>query len=171
MRTFAAIVVATLLAFLTAATAQASGAPPPPGWGQPAPLPPANGVGKATFKHGGPVLTLPLQKIEVTDLGGTTVVGVRYIDPSQQNSLSLHFGVRALAPGPVLEALITGVTARTKAGGVSKGNSGQTRCRLVLTKLSKTEVAGTANCEPMFQMNGKDAAAPIQDLRFEAKAK
>ena len=37
----------------------------PPGWGQPAPLPPANGEGQVIFKHGGTTLTLPLNKIEI----------------------------------------------------------------------------------------------------------
>ena len=57
---FASIVLACSLAL-------AQGAPPPPGWGKPAPLPPANGQGQVSFKQAGTPFTLPLQKIEITN--------------------------------------------------------------------------------------------------------
>jgi hypothetical protein len=87
----------TALAFLFSTAicclALAQGQAPPPGWGQPAPLPPANGEGQVTFNHGGTALALPLNKIEIdTSTPDLILVSLTYVDGKQENKLQLSFG-------------------------------------------------------------------------------
>lgn len=161
----------TLLAVL-AQPAQARGPRPPPGFGKPSPLPPANGTGTMSFEHGGPALTLPLNKVEITKTSsGAFMYSLVFVDADQKNRASLAFILLEAKPQKVADSLITGVLFRTKAGGTSKGNANKTVCNLVLTTADDKSVAGTASCDPMFALDGTTPAKPARGIRFEAKVK
>ena len=93
MRRLSRTTLLSVLSMLVCSPALAEGPPPPPGWGQPRALPPANGDGQVTFKHGGNPVTLPLNKIEIdTSVKDMFIVSLTYVDPAQENRLELTFG-------------------------------------------------------------------------------
>ena len=149
--------------------ARAEGPPPPPGWGKPAPLPPANGTGKVTFKHGGTPMALPLNEITI-DSGqpDMLIVSLAYVDASQENKLDLTFASMPKLgkndPHP-----ITGFVVRTKAHGLSKDSANRTKCDLVIVTLTKAEVSGTLSCKGMTDMSAQEAAPDVTDVKFEGK--
>lgn len=142
---------------------------PPPGWGKPKALPPANGTGTASFRQGGHPIALPLQELEVTAVGAMRLVSLKYVDATQTTQLELTFG--ASGPGPVPEAQVTGLVARSKAGGVSRVVGRKTRCGLLVRSLSDGQVEGSASCSPMFRLDGASPAPDVTELRFTARAR
>lgn len=167
LRTFTAAALASMAVF-----ALAEGLAPPPGWGQPKPPPPANGTGLVTFKHGDAAVELPLNQIEIKEISKDPpiqTISLVFVDAKNENKFQLAFGAQGKA-GKVDDMLITGVSATTKAGGTSKGNHRQTRCALTVTKLTASEVEGTASCAPMFAKDATTAAKPVTAIKFSAKA-
>ncbi|MBI5068159.1 MAG: hypothetical protein HZB56_07950 [Deltaproteobacteria bacterium] len=150
-----------------AACALLLGAPahagPPPGRAAPA----ANGTGRATFRLGAHLHSLPLTHQEVkAGAGGMTRVTVEYAD-DQGNQLQLTFGARA--KGVVPDTQITGVVARSRAAGAARAAVGQTRCGLTLEALSDQQVSGRATCRPMFALDGRTPAHDLADLEFSVR--
>jgi hypothetical protein len=166
LRTFAAA------AFVSVAvSALAEGTAPPPGWGKPKPPPPANGTGKVTFTHGDMAVELPLNQVEIKQISKEPllqVVSLDFVDAKNENRFQFAFSTQGKA-GKVGDEFITGATAKTKAGGISKGNHGQSKCGLTVTKLGAKEVEGTASCAPMFGMDGTTAAKPVTAIQFSAR--
>ncbi len=151
--------------------AVAQGHPPPPGWGQPAPLPPANGQGQVTFNHGGTALTLPLNSIEInTSTPDLFLVSLTYVDASQDNKLELTFGsmpkLGKSDPHP-----ISGFVVRTKAHGLSKSSANRTKCDFVIAKLTPQDVSGTLSCKGMTDMSAENAAPEVTDVKFDGRLK
>jgi len=92
MRKSSNVVSGCLLSILICSMAVAADLSPPPGWGQPASLPPPEGKGQMTFKQGGKEMTLPLNKIEIDDkIPDILVVSLTYVDARQENKLELTF--------------------------------------------------------------------------------
>jgi hypothetical protein len=142
---------------------------PPPGWGQPAPLPPANGQGQVTFDHGGTAFTLPLNKIEIdTSTPDMFIVSLTYVDAKQENKLQLTFGSMPKLgkndPHP-----ISGFVVTTKAHGLSKTSGNKTKCDFVITKLTAQDAAGTLSCKGMTDMSAENAAPDVTGVKFDGR--
>jgi hypothetical protein len=171
MRNSSAAALAFLLSVVTCSPALAQGQPPPPGWGQPAPLPPANGEGQITFNHGGTALTLPLNKIEIdTSTPDMIMVSLIYVDAKQENKLELYFTSMPKL-GKNDPRLITGFTVKTKAHGLSKSSANRTKCDFVIGKLTTQDVSGTLSCKGMTDMSAQDAAPDVTDVKFDGRLK
>lgn len=145
--------------------------PPPPGWGKAAPLPPANGQGQVTFRHGGTALTLPLNKIEIDNKNPDLVlVSLTYVDSQQENKLELTFGSMPKLgkndPHP-----ISGFVVKTKAHGLSKDSANKTKCDFTISKLTTQEVSGTLSCKGMTDLNAGNAMPDVTDVKFDGKLK
>ncbi len=159
----------SLVSVLVCSTAVAQG--PPPGWGQPKPLPPANGVGQVTFKQGAKAMTLPLNRIEIqTPQKDMYIVTLEYVDAKQENKLDLTF-MSAPALKNVDEKTITGFNVTTKANGLSRVAANRTKCRFAVTKNDGKEVAGTLSCTGMTDMSAANAAPDVTDVAFGGKLK
>jgi len=165
----------TTLVFLVSmgicSAALAQGVPPPPGFGQPSPLPPANGEGQVTFNHGGTALTLPLNKIEIdTTTPDMIMVSLIYVDAKQGNKLELYFTSMPKL-GKNDPRLITGFTVKTQAHGFSKSSANKTKCDFVIGKLTAQEVSGTLSCKAMTDMSAENAAPDVTDVKFDGRLK
>ena len=159
----------SLATALVLSTAVAQG--PPPGWGQPKPLPPANGVGQVSFKHGATVMALPLNRIEIqTPQKDMHIVTLEYVDAKQENKLDLTF-MSAPALKNVDEKTITGFNVRTKANGLSRVSANRTRCKFAILKDDGKEVAGTLSCTGMTDMSAANAAPDVTNVTFSGKVK
>jgi len=161
----------SLLSMLACSPALAEGPPPPPGWGQPSALPPANGEGQVTFKHGGSAVSLPLNKIEIdTKVKDMFIVSLTYVDAKQENKLELTFGSMPKLgkndPHP-----ITGFVVTTKAHGVSKNSASKTKCDFAIFKATAQEVSGTLSCKGMTDWSAEKAAPDVTDVKFDGKLK
>ncbi len=154
-----------------ASLALSQGAAPPPGWNQPKPLPPANGEGQVTFNHGGTVMTLPLNKIEIDNKQPDLfLVSLAYVDAKQENRLDLTFGsMPKLGKNDPL--MITGFVVRTKAHGLSKDSAGKTKCNLSVSKVTAQEASGTLSCTGMTDMSAQEPAPDVTDVKFDARIK
>lgn len=144
---------------------------PPPGWGQPAALPRANGQGQAAFKHGGTALILPLNQIMIdTKQPDMFLVSLTYVDAKQDNKLELTFGSMPKLgkndPNP-----ITGFVVRTKARGASKYSANKTKCDFAISKLTVQEVSGRLSCKGMTDLSGEKATSDVTDVKFDGKLK
>ena len=153
---------------LLCSPAPAADFPPPPGWGQPAALPPANGQGQVTFKHGGTTLTLPLNQIEIdTTKPDMIIVSLTYVDAKQANKLELSFtSMPKLGKNP---HLITGFVVTTKAHGLSKSSANKTKCDLAISSLTKQAVSGTLSCKAMTDLSAEQAAPDVTAVKFDGK--
>ena len=143
--------------------------PPPPGWGQPAALPPANGQGQVTFKHGTTDLTLPLNQIKIdTSHPDMIMVSLTYVDANQENKLELTFTSMPKL-GKDDPRLISGFVVTTKAQGISKSSANKTKCDLAISNLTARAVAGTLSCKGMTDLSAEQAAPDVTDMKFEGK--
>ena len=168
-RTLNALLVLPLT--LMCSLALAEGAAPPAGWGEPAPLPPANGQGQVTFKQGGAALTLPLNKIEIdTKRPDMIIVTLAYVDRKQENKLDLTF-VSMPKLGKNDPRTVTGFLVKTKAMGVSRQSNNKTKCDFAITKLGAQEVSGTLSCKGMTDLSAQNAAPDVTDVKFDGKVK
>jgi hypothetical protein len=162
---------ALFLSLTICAPVLAQGVPPPPGFGQPAPLPPANGQGQVTFNHGGTTLTLPLNKIEIdTSTADMFMVSLTYVDAKQENRLDLHFASMPKL-GKNDPRLISGFIVKTKAHGLSRDAGNRTKCDLVIAGLTAQDVSGTLSCKGMTDMSATNAAPDVTDVKFDGKLK
>lgn len=145
--------------------------PPPPGWGKPAPLPPANGQGQVTFKHGGTAFALPLNQITIdTSQADMFIVTLEYVDANQQNKFELTFtSMPKLGKNDPL--LISGFVVKTQAHGLSKASDNKTKCDLAISKLTKKAVSGTLSCRAMTDMSAERAAPDVTNIKFEGNLK
>jgi hypothetical protein len=151
------------LALLLGAPARAA----PPGAGKEKPLPAPNGTGRATFRMGNHLHSLPLRHQEVkAGAGGMMRVTVEYAD-DKGNRLQLTFGARARGEQP--DAQITGLVAKSRTAGTARAAAGLTRCGLTLEELSDQQVSGKASCRPMFDLDGRTPAHDLADLQFVAR--
>jgi hypothetical protein len=171
MRTGTVTALVLLLSLATCSLALAQGQAPPPGWGQPAPLPPANGQGQVTFNHGGTLLMLPLNMIEIdTSTPDMFIVSLIYVDATQENKLELTFGSMPKLgkndPHPM-----TGFVVKTKAQGLSKTSGSKTKCDFVITGLTAQDVSGTLSCKGMTDMSAENAAPDVTDVKFDGRLK
>lgn len=159
---FVSCVLACSLAF-------AQGAPPPPGWGQPRPLPPANGQGQVSFKQAGTPFTLPLQRIEITKpTPDMIMVSLEYVDATQANKLSLAFAsMPKLGKNDPLT--ITGFMVETKAHGLSRHAANRGKCTLSLASLTDQAVSGTLACTALTDMAATGTAPDVTDVKFEGR--
>ena len=160
-----------LLSPVVCSLALAQGQAPPPGWGQPAPLPPANGQGQVTFNHGGTALTLPLNTIEITTTTPDMfIVSLTYVDAKQENKLELTFASMPKLgkndPHP-----ISGFVVKTKAHGLSKDSANKTKCAFVIVKLTTQDVSGTLSCKGMTDLSAENAAPDVTDVKFDGRLK
>jgi hypothetical protein len=161
----------SLLSVLAGSPALAAGPPPPAGWGQPRALPPANGEGQVTFKHGGNALTLPLQKIEIdTSVKDMFIVSLTYVDARQENRLELTFGSMPKL-GKSDPRQITGFLVKTKAKGLSRAAANRSKCDLAIQKVTGQEASGTLSCTGLTDMSAEQAAPDVTDVRFAGKRK
>ena len=153
---------------LLCSPAPAADFPPPPGWGLPAALPPANGQGQVTFKHGGTTLTLPLNQIEIDTTKPDMInVSLTYVDSKQANKLELYFtSMPKLGKKPYL---ITGFVVTTKAHGLSKSSANKTKCDLAISSLTKQAVSGTLSCKAMTDLSAEQAAPDVTAVKFDGK--
>jgi hypothetical protein len=163
------MMVALPLSLLICSLAAAQGQAPPPGWGKPAPLPPANGQGPVTFNHGGTAMTLPLNKIEISNPSPDMImVSLAYVDANQQNKLDLTFASMPKLgqndPHP-----ITGFVVETKAHGVSKDSANKTKCALEIAKLTAQKVSGTLSCKGKTDWSAQNMAPDVTDVKFAGK--
>ena len=169
MRKQLQMVLWSLVSVLICSTAVAQG--PPPGWGQPKPLPPANGVGQVSFKQGTTTMTLPLNRIEIqTPQKDMYIVTLEYVDAKQENKLDLTF-MSAPALKNVDEKTITGFNVQTKANGLSRVAANKSKCRFAVTRNDGREVAGTLSCTGMTDMSAEKAAPDVTDVTFSGKVK
>ena len=150
----------------TAALAQME---PPPGWGKPAPLSPANGQGQVSFYQGGTAMTLPLQKIEISlPRPNMYMVSLSYVDAAQKDKLELAF-----TSMPNLGAndprMVTGFLVDTAAHGLSRAAANRTTCKLTITKLTAQEASGTLACKGMVDLSAEKAAPEVTDVKFSGK--
>lgn len=144
---------------------------PPPGWGKPATLPPANGQGQVTFKHGGTDLTLPLNEIAIdTSSPDMFIVSLKYVDPKQENKLELTFTSMPKL-GKDDPRLISGFVVTTKAHGVSKASGNKTKCDLAISSLTAQAVSGTLACKNMTDMSSEQTAPDVTDIKFDGHVK
>ena len=153
---------------LVCSLASAADFAPPPGWGQPAALPPANGQGQVTFKHGGTALTLPLNQIKIDNTKPDMyIVSLTYVDAKQANKLELSFtSMPKLGKNP---HLITGFVVTTKAHGLSKSSANKTKCDLAISSLTKQAVSGTLSCKSMTDLSAEQAAPDVTAVKFDGK--
>ena len=139
---------------------------PPPGWGQPAPLPPANGQGQVTFKHGGTDWTLPLNQITIdTSQPDMFLVSLTYVDTKQENKLELTFASMPKL-GKDDPRLISGFVVTTKSHGVSKVSANKTKCDLAIANVTAQAVSGTLACKGMTDLSAEQAAPDVTDIKF-----
>jgi hypothetical protein len=144
---------------------------PPPGWGQPAAPPPANGQGQVTFKHGGTALTLPLNQIKIdTTKPDMFLVSLTYVDDKQANKLELSFTSMPKL-GKNDPRLITGFVVTTKAHGVSKVSANKTKCDFAISSLTAQAVSGTLSCKAMTDLSAEKAAPDVTAVKFDGKLK
>jgi hypothetical protein len=149
----------------------AQGVPPPAGFGEAPPLPPANGLGQVTFNQGGTTLTLPLSKIEIdTSTSDMFMVSLTYVDATQENRLDLHFTSMPKL-GKNDPRLISGFIVRTKAHGLSRDAGNRTKCDLVIAGLTAQAVSGTLSCKGMTDMSATNAAPDVTDVKFDGRVK
>jgi hypothetical protein len=171
MRRLSRTTLLSVLSMLVCSPALAEGPPPPPGWGQPRALPPANGDGQVTFKHGGNPVTLPLNKIEIdTSVKDMFIVSLTYVDPAQENRLELTFGSMPRL-GKNDPRNITGFLVKTKAKGLSRAAANRSKCDLAVVKVTGQEVSGTLSCTGLTDMSAETAAPDVTDVRFDGKLK
>ena len=163
--------VGSLLLAMVCSFSWAEGPPPPAGWGKPSALPPANGTGQVSFKHGGTSLTLPLKNIEISanqfdkDM---LIVSLTYVDAKQENKFELTFGSMPKMGKNGMHT-ITGFVVKTKAHGLSKTSGNKTKCDLAVSKITPKEVAGTLSCKGMTDMSATEAAPDVTDVKFAGK--
>jgi hypothetical protein len=144
---------------------------PPAGWGQPAALPPANGQGQVTFKHGGTDLTLPLNQISIdTSMPDMFLVSLKYVDAKQENKLELTFTSMPKL-GKDDPRLISGLVVKTKAHGVSKVSANKTKCDFTIANLTTQTVSGSLSCKAMTDMSAEQAAPDVTDITFDGNLK
>jgi hypothetical protein len=171
MRRRALATLLPLFSVLVCSPALAEGPPPPPGWGQPKPLPPANGEGQVTFRQGGSPVTLPLNKLEIdTSVKDMFVVSLTYVDAGQENRLELTFASMPKL-GKSDPRSITGFLVQTKAKGLSRAAANKSKCDLAISKVTGQEVSGTLSCTGLTDMSAEAAAPDVTDVRFDAKLK
>ena len=166
--TMLGIALLSLSLTLVCSLAPAADFAPPPGWGQPAALPPANGQGQVTFKHGGTALSLPLNQIKIdTAQPDMFLVSLTYVDAKQANKLELSFtSMPKLGKNP---HLITGFVVTTKAHGLSKSSANKTKCDLAISSLTKQAVSGTLSCKAMTDLSAEQAAPDVTAVKFDGK--
>lgn len=156
---------------LVCSLAPAADFAPPPGWGQPAALPMANGQGQVTFKHGGTALTLPLNKIKIdTTQPDMFLVSLTYVDVKQENKLELSFSSMPKL-GKDDPRLITGFVVTTKAHGLSKASANKTKCDFAISSLTAQAVSGTLSCKAMTDLSAEQAAPDVTAVKFDGKLK
>ena len=175
MRKVSCTMLGTALLFLSltlvCSPASAANFPPPPGWGEPAALPPANGQGQVTFKHGGTTLTLPLNQIKIdTPKPDMINVSLTYVDAKQANKLELYFTSMPKL-GKNDPRLITGFVVTTKAHGLSKSSANKTKCDLAISSLTKQAVSGTLSCKGMTDLSAENPAPEVTAVKFDGKVK
>lgn len=171
MRARSLVVFSFLGSFLGWSPALAEGPPPPPGWGKPAALPPANGEGRVTFKHGGRALALPLNRVEIdTKVKDMFMVSLAYVDTAQENKLDLAFASMPKLGGSDPRT-ITGFLVKTSAQGLSRHAANRTRCDFAISRLTAEEVSGTLSCKGMADLSAEKSAPDVTDVRFDAKLK
>jgi len=167
--TMLGIALLSLSLTLVCSLAPAADFAPPPGWGQPAALPPANGQGQVTFKHGGTALTLPLNQIKIDNTKPDMyIVSLTYVDAKQANKLELSFTSMPKL-GKNDPRLITGFVVTTKAHGVSKVSANKSKCDFAISSLTARAVAGTLSCNAMTDLSAEQAAPDVTAVKFDGK--
>jgi len=155
---------------LVCSSALAGEFPPPPGWGQPPALPPANGDGQVAFSHGDTAMTLPLNQIEIDTKQDMSIVSLTYVDAKQENKLEMTFAsmpkLGSNDPRP-----ITGFVVKTAAHGLSRAAANKSKCDLVIAKLTAQEVSGTLSCTGLTDMSAEESAPDVTDVKFDGKLK
>ena len=160
-----------LLSTVICSLALAQGQPPPPGWGQPAPLPPANGEGQVAFSHGGTPMTLPLNAIKIdTTTPDMFMVSLTYVDATQENKLTLAFASMPKL-GKNDPRLISGFVVQTKAHGLSRDAGNKTKCDFAISRLTAQDVSGTLSCTGMTDMSAENAAPDVTGVKFDGRLK
>jgi hypothetical protein len=169
MRKWSAAALALSLSFVVSALVLAQGQAPPPGWGKPKALPPANGQGQVTFQHAGTPMTLPLQEIEIqAHSSGMYIVTVKYVDPRQENELLLSFGSMPKL-GAKDPKMINSFVVKTKAHGLSRCAASKTTCNLTIATLTPQAVSGTVSCSGMTDMSAEKPAPAVTGVKFDGK--
>ncbi len=144
---------------------------PPAGWGQPAALPTANGLGQVSFKHGGTDFTLPLNHISIdTSMPDMFLVSLKYIDAKQENKLELTFTSMPKL-GKDDPRLISGFVVKTKAHGVSKVSANKTKCDFSVVNVTAQAVSGALSCKAMTDMSAEQTAPDVTDITFDGNLK
>ncbi len=163
------VVFGCLLTILICSMAVAADLSPPPGWGQPASLPSANGKGQVSFKQGGKEITLPLNNIEIDDkISDIFIVSLAYVDARQENKLELTFSsMPKLGKNDLPQ--ITGFVVSTKDLGISKSSAGKSQCDITILNLTTQEASGTLSCKGMTDLSAEKAMPDVTEVKFEGK--
>jgi hypothetical protein len=149
------LAVATLLGFATASLAQG-----PPG--------------STPFKTGSATLLLDGKKVTfdkvggfVMESGGSLMVPSLVFGPSGGDNLQVSVLVKGPGPVDLAQPFGNGIAFR-KGGTFFQNPQGKEDCTLTVTRISKTEIEGTAECPVLKELNGSRTLS-VTGVKFSAK--
>ena len=123
--------------------------------------------GKASLTVGGKPVAFDRVQGSINDAGGYLMAGLSFGPATGDN-----FQVSVMVKGPgkvdLGQSVGNGVGYR-KGGKIFQNEKGKGACTVTLTKISRTEIEGTADCPGMKELNGSGTES-LSGAKFSASA-
>jgi len=125
-------------------------------------------AGSATLLLDGKKVTFDKVQGYVLESGGSLVVPALVFGPTGGDNLQLSVLVKGPGPVDLAQPFGNGIAFR-KGGTFFQNEKGKPGCTLTVTRISRTEIEGTAECPTLKELNGSRTLS-VTGVKFSAKA-